>query len=104
MEEKKHYFVTVDMRDIREMSIPDNGVEFEIIANTNDIEEIQLLFREQDQDTKNAAKYLAKPFNEWGADDERNRYDNHLMNVYFKIHELGTKETKSKINELGILN
>lgn len=104
MEDKKHYFVTIDTKQINEVSVPDSGIEFEIIANKKEVEDIEALFREKDEDSKNAAKYLAKPFNEWGADDERSRYDAHLVNLYRKLHELGTEETKEKINELGIIN
>ncbi|MBM7598606.1 hypothetical protein JOC34_000963 [Virgibacillus halotolerans] len=104
MEDKKHYFVTIDTKEIREMSIPDSGIEFEIIANQKEKEDIEALFREKDQDSKNATMYLTKPFNEWGADDERSRYDAHMLSLYRKLYELGTKETKEKINELGIFN
>lgn len=104
MEDRKHYFVTVDTNEIRKMSIPGGGIEFEIIASHKEILEIQELFKRKDKNAKNAVKYLAKPFDEWGADDERNRYDNHLMSIYRKLNELGTVETKSKIKEIGIFN
>jgi hypothetical protein len=101
---KKRYFVTISTKEIRETSVPDNGVEFEIIANQNEKEYIEALFKEKDQDSKNASMYLTKPFNEWGADDERSRYDDHMLNLYRKLYELGTEETKEKIDELGIIN
>ncbi len=101
---KKRYFVTISTKEIRETSVPDNGVEFEIIANQNEKEDIEALFKEKDQDSKNASMYLTKPFNEWGADDERSRYDDHMLNLYRKLYELGTEETKEKIDELGIIN
>lgn len=75
MTEKKHFFVTVDTQDIREMSIPDSGIEYEIIANQNEIEEMEDLFRKKNKNAKDAAKFLAKPFDEWGADDEREAYE-----------------------------
>lgn len=104
MENVKHYYVTIDTKEISEVSIPDNGIEFEIIANKMEIKEIQELFRQQGQNSKDAVKYLAKPFDEWGADNERNRYDRNLMKLYQRLYELGTGATKSKINELGIIN
>lgn len=104
MEDRKHYFVTVDTNEIRTMSIPDSGIEFEIIASHKEVQEIQELFKGKDRNAKNAVKYLAKPFDEWGADGERERYDNHLMAIYRKLNELGTVETKSKIKEIGIFS
>ena len=103
MLEKKHYFVTVDTQDIREMSIPDNGIEYEIIAGPEDVEEIKHLFRAQNRETFNALGYLSKPFDEWGADDRRAAYDADLIRLYRRIFELGTEKTKEEIREMGIL-
>lgn len=102
MEDKKHYYVMVDIQEIRDVSIPDSGIEFEIIASHSEIEEIQELFMKKNDNAKNAIGYLTKPFNEWGADDERCRYDNNMIMIYRKVFELGTKETKLKIKEMGI--
>ncbi|WP_373896007.1 hypothetical protein ACUL41_10500 [Virgibacillus natechei] len=104
MAERKNYFVTVDTEDIREVSIPGNEIEYEIIATHDEVEEIEELFMKKDTDAKNATKYIGKPFDEWGADDERKIYDDHLINIYQRINELGTDKTKSKIKELGIID
>ena len=101
---RKHYFITVDTEDIREISIPDSGIEYEIIASENEIKEIENLFKEKNQNAKDAVKFLAKPFDEWGADDERSAYGEHLIEIYRKIYHLGTEETKEKINELSIFS
>lgn len=101
MAERKHYFVTIDTEDIRETSVPD-GIEYEVLATQDEISEIRELFNEKEKDSKNAVKYLAKPFNECGADDERRKYDDHLVTIYQRIYELGTEETKANIRELGI--
>lgn len=103
MNNRKHYFVTVDKQDIREMSIPDNGIEYEIIAGPEDIEEIRHLFRSQNRETFGALSYLRKPFDEWGADDRRAAYDADLILLYRKIFETGTEKTKEEIREMGIL-
>ena len=101
--EKKRYFITIDTEDIRETSVPD-GIEYEVYASRNEINEIRELFDKKDQDTKNAVKYLAKPFNEWGADHERQKYDDHLIMIFRRIYDMGTEETKANISELGIFN
>ncbi|PAV29990.1 hypothetical protein CIL05_08925 [Virgibacillus profundi] len=104
MDMRKHYFVTVDTQDIREISIPDSGIEFEIIASQNEIEEIEKLFMKKNKNAKKAVQYLAKPFDERGADSEREGYDEHLMEIYRKINELGTMQTKEKIKEIGLFD
>lgn len=100
---KKHFFITVNTEDIRETSVPD-GIEYEVIATPQEVDEIRQLFREMNQDSKNAVKFLAKPFHEWGADEKREQYDEHLMAIYQRIYDLGTEETRKNINEMGIIN
>lgn len=103
MAEKKTYYVTVDTQDIREMSLPENGVEYEIYATPKEVEEIKMLFNGKDQNEKDASKYIVcKPFDEWGADDERNNYDDHVITIYRKLYQFGAKKTKDKIDELGL--
>lgn len=103
MTERKNYFVTIDTENIRETSVPE-GIEYEVFATQDEISEIRELFNEKEKSSKNAVKYLAKPFNEWGADNERRKYDDHLITLYQRIYELGTEETKANIKELGIFS
>ncbi|MBP1968112.1 hypothetical protein J2Z83_000204 [Virgibacillus natechei] len=104
MERQKYYYVTVDTEEIREISIPDNDIEYEITANQNQLEELRELFMKKSKDGKDAAEYIGKPFDEWGADDKREEYQHHLIMIYRKLYELGTEKTKSKIKELGIIH
>jgi len=54
--------------------------------------------------SKNTMEYIvADPFEEWGADDERDEYEKHLVAIYQRLFELGTENTKQKIKELGII-
>ncbi|WP_174613290.1 hypothetical protein [Virgibacillus ihumii] len=100
MTERKSYFVSVDFKEVREMSIPDNEIEFEILATHNEVKELKELFRDTQKDSKGAIEHLGKPFDEWGADDKRSNYDRHLVKIYRFIHELGTSETKDKTEQL----
>ncbi|ASK63502.1 hypothetical protein CFK37_15735 [Virgibacillus phasianinus] len=102
MTERNQYFVAVDTEDIRDMSIPGNGTEYEIYANSDEIKEIETLFMAKNKNAKQAVKFLSKPFDEWGADDERNEYDQNLVRIYQKIYHLGTIATKKKIEEIGL--
>ncbi|WP_042223780.1 hypothetical protein [Oceanobacillus manasiensis] len=103
MDQRKHYFVKITEKEINEVSIPDRSAEYEIVANNEEVEEIRELFLHENKNAKNSVEYLSKPFDEWGADDERNSYDDHLITVYRKVYKLGTDKTKEKIGELGIL-
>lgn len=103
MAEKKRYYVTIDTQDIREMSIPDGRVEYEIRAEEKDVKELKELFRNKDKNAADAIEYIGKPFDEWGADQERESYDQYQVDIYKKIYELGTQDTKNKIGELGII-
>ncbi|ASN05736.1 hypothetical protein CFK40_12310 [Virgibacillus necropolis] len=104
MNARKQYFVTVDTEDIREMSIPDSGIEYEIYADADEIKEVEMLFMEKRKKGKQAVEYIGKPFDEWGADDKRNKYDEYLVRIYQKVYDLGTSTTKEKIAEIGLLN
>ena len=103
MNEKKHYFVTIDKEDIQEISIPDNGIEYEIYATHEEMKEVEMLFIEKRKNAKDAAKFLKKPFDEWGAHDERNEYETNLIKIYQKVYDLGTASTKEKIEKIGLL-
>ncbi|WP_067729358.1 hypothetical protein [Oceanobacillus damuensis] len=101
---KKHYFVSVNTKDIREISIPDNQVEYEIIADEHDLLHIQQMFNTMEKESKNAIEDSHfRPFDEEKVEDERDTYEGSLMNVYRKLYELGTDQTKEKIEELGII-
>ncbi|TQS75569.1 hypothetical protein DX933_04640 [Ornithinibacillus gellani] len=104
MNEKQIYYVTVDKEDIRTMSVPDSGIEFEIEASTDEVEEIRDLFKKKKSHAVKAVEYLAKPFDEFSVDDERYGYDAHLMEIYRRIYLLGTDDTKQKMREMGIIN
>ncbi|WP_077326171.1 hypothetical protein [Virgibacillus siamensis] len=102
MMERKSYFVAVDFKEVREMSIPDNEIEFEIVATPDEVKELEELFRDTKKDGRKAAEYIGKPFDEWGADDKRTHYDEHLIEIYRFIHGLGTAETKERIEQLKL--
>lgn len=62
-----------------------------------------MLFDEKRKNAKGAVKYLKKPFDEWGANDERNGYETNLIKIYQKVYDLGTTSTKEKVEEIGLL-
>ncbi|MFD1065209.1 hypothetical protein [Oceanobacillus locisalsi] len=99
---RKKYFVTVDTEEIREVSLPDKGIEYEIYATPDEAKEIELMFTRKEKNAKEAIKFLEKPFDEWGADAKRNNYESYLIGIYRKLYELGTDKTKNAIEELDL--
>lgn len=100
---KKQYFVSVNSGDISEVPIPDEG-QFEIIATSEEIKNIQYLFNQMDEETKSGLKYLARPFNEQKVDEKRAQNEKDLIQVYQLLFEYGTRETKENIKSFGILD
>ncbi|WP_087972918.1 hypothetical protein [Oceanobacillus rekensis] len=101
---KNHFFVTIDTKEIRDVSIDDNQVEYEIIADEQELLEIQQIFQTMDNESKDAVEDISiNPFDEAKVDSERETYDRSLISVYQRLYELGTEETKNKIKELGII-
>jgi hypothetical protein len=104
MTTKKSYFVTLDTKEIRDISLDDNRVEYEIKADEQELLEIQQMFQTMDKESKDAVDDISiHPFDEAKVDGERETYDRSLISVYQRLYELGTAETKNKIKELGII-
>ncbi|WP_339227697.1 hydrolase [Oceanobacillus sp. FSL K6-2867] len=104
MTNKNHYFIAVKEREIREIPVDDNEEEFEIIADDDELSIVRELFLNMKDHANEATSFIIKdPFNDRRADLERNEYEKNLQQVYRKIYELGTEETKAKIQETGII-
>ncbi|SDJ72656.1 hypothetical protein [Sediminibacillus albus] len=104
MSEKKKYYVKVDSGEVKSAPTPDNSVEYEIEGNYEDKLSIENLFHEQHlAGSRSAELHYRAPFQEISADKEREQYDDEMVNIYKRIHELGTPETKEKIEQIGIL-
>ena len=98
---KKTYYISIHSNEIREVSIPDSDKEYEILATPENIKEIEILMRKQEQSSGDAVEYLAKPFHELGADEKRAEYDSSLKEIYKKIYELGTAKTREELKHIG---
>lgn len=105
MNTQEIYYVTIDTKEIRTFSVPDNEIEFEIKATDEQVLEIKEIFSRLDNESKNAMKYIGlKPFDEWGVDNERDSYKQDINNLFSIIKKLGTKDTQRKLSEMGINN
>ncbi len=99
---RNKYFVTVDTEEISEVSLPDNGIEYEIYATPVEVKEIEVLFARKDKNAKDAVKFVGKPFDERPVDAKRDSYEEYLIAIYRKLYELGTDETRKGIKELKL--
>jgi hypothetical protein len=100
--DKKTYYVTVQYGEIMEDPTAFN-YDFVINASDEELDQLQELF----EDTADAelatythayAVSLSTYYNE-----ENTSYDNCLREIYKKLHELGTTETKEHIEKMNII-
>ncbi|QTM99403.1 hypothetical protein ERJ70_08865 [Sediminibacillus dalangtanensis] len=104
MSENKKYYVKVDTGEVLSSPTYDNSVEYEIEGDYEDKLSLENLFHEQHlAGSRSAELHYEAPFQEVKADQERKKYDDEMLNIYQRIYELGTPETKEKIEEIGIL-
>ncbi|WP_053219679.1 hypothetical protein [Virgibacillus senegalensis] len=105
MSEKRKYYVKVDSGEVKTVPAFDNSVEYEIEGDYEDKLSLENLFHEQHlAGSRSAELHYEAPFQEVKADQERKKYDDEMLNIYQRIYELGTPETKEKIKEIGILD
>jgi hypothetical protein len=99
--DRKTYYVTVQHAEIMEDSTAFN-FDFVIQANDDEVDELQELF-ENVEDADNSNKHSAYvPYDDHG--DKNRAYDDNLREVYKKIHQLGSPETKEHIEKMNILH
>ncbi|AQT86021.1 hypothetical protein ERICIV_01316 [Paenibacillus larvae subsp. larvae] len=102
MVDKKKYYLTVASGDIVENK-EDTNYDFEIYASPQELDQLQVLFEElYSADISTHFRALI-PFKEYHSDEENDRYDRGLKNIYELVHRLGTKETKETIEHMNIL-
>jgi hypothetical protein len=101
--DKKTYYVTVQSGEIMDDPTAFN-YDFVIEANEDELDQLVELFEdtadaELDTYTHSFALSLSTYYNE-----ENTAYDNNLREVYKKLYELGSTETKQHIETMNILN
>jgi rubrerythrin len=100
--DKKTYYVTVQYGEIMEDPTAFN-YDFVINASEEELDQLQELFEntadaELATYTHSYALSLSTYYNE-----ENTTYDNSLREIYKKLHELGTTETKEHIEKMNII-
>lgn len=99
--DKRHYYISVGSGEIlTDKTIA--GWELEIEATESEVEALQRLFEQTDGQSWSTFWNAHIPFKEY--DEGPNvAFDNRLKEVYRKIYELGTPETKEHIRKMDIL-
>jgi hypothetical protein len=101
--EKTKYYVSVQAQSI----LSEQGAaayELVILATDREVAQLQELF-DNEEEAENATFFRGMaPGIPYHIDNENDVYDYYLIEIYKKIYELGTPETRSHIEGMNILN
>ncbi|RSK29414.1 hydrolase [Bacillus sp. HMF5848] len=99
---QKTYYIHVASGEITQ-SRTASAWDFEISALDDEITLLRELF-DQNYSSDIQSFYRAHvPYVQYHDDKPNDGYDNGLLNIYKKIYELGTDETKKQIEEMDII-
>ncbi|WP_166238513.1 hypothetical protein [Paenibacillus turpanensis] len=101
--DKKKYYVSVQAGTVMENQ-GDSSYELEIEATPKEVEDLQELFEGQSWVNERAFWRAHVPGVEYHHDAVNDYYDDYLVEIYRKIYELGTRETREHIQSMNILN
>ncbi|MCR8631153.1 MULTISPECIES: hypothetical protein [Paenibacillus] len=101
--EKKTFYVSVGQGEILEPSNMTGNFEFEINATEEERDQLEELFEESMEAQEDTGIRAHIPFREYHNDKENDAADYYLAQIYKKLHELGTSETKAHIESMNIL-
>ena len=101
--EKKTFYIEVGSGEITEPE-ETGQFEFEIQANDEEINQLQALFEESAEAQEGTAKGAssAHPINHNFRDNDASDY--WLREIYRKLYDLGTPETKKHIESMNMLH
>jgi hypothetical protein len=106
--EKQRYYVYMATNEILPQP-GDSDRYFEIDATDEEMAGLQDLFDRMDDEEQHSLVRASTPYERFdtlqsGDQDERNEpFDRRMRDIYWKIYDLGTPETRSQIEEMGIL-
>ncbi|SFJ73222.1 hypothetical protein [Thermoflavimicrobium dichotomicum] len=105
--EKKTYYVSIDLGpyagEIRDQPDPTDPVfDFEIQATSEEIQKLEHLFSEIAEEDYDTFIQAHLPYRTEERMEEHN-YDDRIKAVYQLIYHLGTKETKKRMKESGMI-
>ncbi|MEW9698612.1 hypothetical protein [Paenibacillus sp. SI8] len=100
--DKKTYYINVGTGEVLEDKEALN-YEFEIMANEEEIDQLQELFEETDNTSQSSYESSYLPWRVYYNNESNQDYDYYLTEVYRALHRLGTEETKRHIESMHIL-
>jgi hypothetical protein len=108
MENKKTYYVTVEIGprsgEIRDhLEVNDVNYDFEIKATPDEIDRLERLFREAEEEDFTTFVKAHTPFLDNESEDNV-KEDDTLRKIYRMIYQLGTEETKRRMDESGMIH
>jgi hypothetical protein len=101
--DKKTYFVAVGSSEILEPQDATGNFEFEIWASEEELDQLQELFEESEEAHDSTFIRAHIPFRLYHNDKENDASDYYLTQIYSKLHELGSAETKTHIESMNVL-
>ena len=101
--DKKTYYIAVASGEILEPKDMTGNFEFEILASEEEIDQLQEMFEDSAEAQDDTAARAMIPVRDYHLDKENDAADYYLTEIYRKLHELGTPETKSHIENMNVL-
>ncbi|MGO4887002.1 hypothetical protein ACJ2A9_04520 [Anaerobacillus sp. MEB173] len=98
--EKKRYYITMntELLGIREEKIPDmHLIQHEIEATEDELEELKKMLIETKDEDMVISDFFLHPLNEGFAEHDRNDFEEDFQKLHEMIYQLGTPETKRKL-------
>jgi rubrerythrin len=101
--DKKTYYVTVQYGEIMDDPTAFN-YDFVIEANEEELDQLEELFEDAASAEQETVFHSIILSSSTYNNSENDAYDQGLREIYGKLHELGTAETKQHIEKMNILN
>jgi rubrerythrin len=101
--ERKTYYVTVHHGEIMDDPTAFN-YDFVIEANEEELDQLEELFEDTADAEEDTITHSFTLSSSTYYNNENDTYDLGLRDIYRKLHELGTVETKQHIEKMNILN
>ncbi|MBB6450634.1 putative NADH-flavin reductase [Geomicrobium halophilum] len=100
--ERKKYYITLDqaMMGISDVKTDDNKIQYEIEATEREKEVIGDLLEKIESEDVEGQEILVRPFNEEAADKDKEMMGKEMQQLFSYIYDLGTKQTRSFIEQL----
>jgi hypothetical protein len=100
--DKKRYAVSVQSRTINETEA-DSSNPIEILATQEEVEELSLLFKSEDQVDQASFAHVPVSALKYENQGNNREYDTNLIKIYQALYQLGTLKTREHIEAMNIL-